>query len=178
MAGARAALRYAKAVLSLAEDQKSIDVVNKDMKLIVTTVTENKDLHDLLQNPVVRTSVKKAVLNKVFNKINALTENLINTLIANKRIALLGEVASKFNQLYDALKERQIAKVTTAVPLTEALKTKVLAKVKELTGKEVEVVNVIDESILGGFILRVGDIQYNASIINKLNKLKREFSLN
>ena len=178
MAGARAAVRYAKAVLSLAKDQKSIDAVNNDMKFIVSTIAENKDLHDMLQNPVVRTSVKKAVLNKVFSKVNALTENLINVLIANKRIALLGEVASKYIQLYDALKERQIAKVTTAVPLTEALKTKVLAKVKELTGKEVEVVNVIDENILGGFILRVGDIQYNASITNKLNKLKREFSLN
>jgi F-type H+-transporting ATPase subunit delta len=53
-----------------------------------------------------------------------------------------------------------------------------LAKVKELTKKDVEVINIIDESILGGFILRVGDIQYNASIANKLNNLKREFTLN
>ena len=178
MAGSRAAVRYAKAVLSLATDQKSVDAVNNDMKVIVNSITENKDLHDMLQNPIVRSSVKKAVLSKVFTKTNTLTNNLINTLFANKRIALLGDVASKYNQLYDALKERQIAKVTTAVPLTDALKSKVLAKVKELTGKEVEVVNVIDESILGGFILRVGDIQYNASIINKLNNLKREFSLN
>ena len=72
----------------------------------------------------------------------------------------------------------QVATVTTAVPLTADLKTKVLAKVKELTGKEAEVENIIDESILGGFILRVGDIQYNASIANKLDKLKREFTLN
>ena len=72
----------------------------------------------------------------------------------------------------------QVATVTTAVPLTSDLKTKVLAKVKELTDKEAEVENIIDESILGGFILRVGDIQYNASIANKLDKLKREFTLN
>jgi len=72
----------------------------------------------------------------------------------------------------------QVATVTTAIPLTSDLKTKVLAKVKELTGKEAEVKNIIDETILGGFILRVGDIQYNASIANKLDKLKREFTLN
>jgi F-type H+-transporting ATPase subunit delta len=72
----------------------------------------------------------------------------------------------------------QVASVTTAIPLTNDLKIKVLAKVKELTGKEAEVKNIIDESILGGFILRVGDIQYNASISNKLAKLKREFTLN
>ncbi|HRV54460.1 MAG TPA: F0F1 ATP synthase subunit delta, partial [Mangrovimonas sp.] len=67
---------------------------------------------------------------------------------------------------------------TTAVPMTNDLEIKVLAKVKELTPKSVELHNVIDESILGGFILRIGDKQYNASIANKLNKLRREFSLN
>lgn len=178
MAGARAAIRYAKAVLSLATDQKATDSVNKDMKQIVKTIAESDDLREMLQNPLVRSSVKESVLNQVFNNTNEITGNLLNTLIANKRIALLEDVASKYNQLYDTLKGTEIAKVTTAVPLTDALKAKVLAKVKELTGKEVEVVNSIDESILGGFILRVGDIQYNASIANKLNKLKREFTLN
>lgn len=178
MAGARAALRYAKAVLSLATDQKAAEAVNNDMKLIVKTIADNKDLSVMLQNPVVRSSDKKSVLNAVFKNTNTITGNLVNTLITNKRIALLEDVASKYNQLYDTLKGTQIAKVTTAVPLTYDLKAKILAKVKELTGKEVEVINLIDESILGGFILRVGDIQYNASIANKLNKLKREFTLN
>lgn len=178
MAGARAALRYAKAVLSLATDQKAAEAVNNDMKLIVKTVADSKDLSEMLQNPVVKSSAKKAVLNEVFKNTNTITGNLINTLVTNKRIALLQEIASKYNQLFDTLKGKQIAKVTTAVPLTDDLKAKVLAKVKELTGKEVEVVNLIDENILGGFILRVGDIQYNASIANKLNKLKREFTLN
>ena len=68
--------------------------------------------------------------------------------------------------------------VTTAVPLTDDLNAKVLAKVKELTGKEAVIENKVDESILGGFILRVGDMQYNASIANKLNNLKRTFSQN
>ena len=91
----------------------------------------------------------------------------------------MDESASKYNQLYDVLKGREVATVTTAIAITDDLKAIVLAKVKELTGKkDVEVKNVIDESIIGGFMLRVGDIQYNASIANKLNKLKREFTLN
>jgi len=178
MAGARAAIRYAKAVLSLATDQKAAEAVNKDMKLIANTIADSKELSGMLQNPVVRTSVKKDVLSQTFKNTHKITGSLVNTLISNKRIALLGDVANKYNQLFDVLKDKQIAKVTTAVPLTDALKSKVLAKVKELTKKEVEVINVIDENILGGFILRVGDIQYDASIANKLNKLKREFTLN
>jgi F-type H+-transporting ATPase subunit delta len=113
-----------------------------------------------------------------FHKTEEATKSLIETLLANKRIALLGEVAKKYIQLYDAMRDTQVAKVTTAVPLTDTLKTKVLEKVKELTGRTSELENVIDSSIIGGFILRVGDLEYNASVANKLNNLKREFSLN
>lgn len=178
MSGSRAAIRYAKAVLSLATDQKSADAVNNDMKSITNAIAGSEDLNQMLQSPVVRSSDKKAVLTSVFKDANVATTNLIDTLIANKRLPLLNDVALSYSQLYDQLRESQVASVTTAVPLTEDLKTKVIAKVKELTGKEAEVENIIDESILGGFILRVGDIQYNASILNKLNKLKREFTLN
>lgn len=178
MAGARAAIRYAKAVLSLASDKNTTEVVNNDMKLIAKTIAESSDLNSMLQSPVVSSSVKKAVLLDVFKNANEITRNLIDTLITNKRLPLLEQVALKYNLLYDELTGTQTAQVTTAVPLTDALRAKVLAKVKALTGKDVEIKSTIDESILGGFILRVGDIQYNASIANKLNKLKREFTLN
>ena len=178
MSGSRAAIRYAKAVLSLATDNKSADAVNSDMKLITNTIAQSEDLNQMLQSPVVRSADKKAVLILVFKNANVATTNLIDTLISNKRLALFNQVAASYSQLYDEMRGTQVASVTTAIPLTADLKTKVLAKVKELTGKDAEVENIIDESILGGFILRVGDIQYNASIANKLEKLKREFTLN
>ena len=174
----RAAIRYAKAVLSLAQEQKVEAVVNDDMKTIVNTIEQSNDLHQMLQSPVVKSLDKKAVLTSVFLSANANTVNLIDTLISNKRLALLNDVASSYVTLYNQLRGSQVATVTTAVALSDALKKQVLAKVKELTGKDAEVENIIDESILGGFILRVGDKQYNASIANKLNKLKREFTLN
>ncbi|WP_055444074.1 ATP synthase F1 subunit delta [Lacinutrix himadriensis] len=178
MAGERAAIRYAKAVLSLATDKNTAEVVNADMELINNTVAQSKDLKDMLYSPVISSAVKKSALLEIFKGINPATVNLIDTLITNKRTSLLAEVASKFITLYEEQKGSQIAIVTTAVPLTEALESKVLAKVKELTGKETAIKNIVDESILGGFILRVGDTQYDASISNQLNKLKREFTTN
>ena len=74
------------------------------------------------------------------------------------------------------MKGKDIAHVTTAVPLTADLEKKILAKVTELTGNKVSIENKIDESIIGGFVLRVGDLQYDASIANKLSSLKREFT--
>lgn len=178
MAQSRAAIRYAKAVLALANEQSSASKVNDDMKSIANAVVNSKDLSDMLQSPVINLTAKKAALLKVFPDLNTLSVKLIDTLVDNKRINMLDAVAQKVNVLFDESQGTQIAKVTTAVPLTDELKVKVLAKVKELTGKEAEIQSTVDESILGGFILRVGDIQYNASIANKLDKLKREFTLN
>jgi F-type H+-transporting ATPase subunit delta len=96
-------------------------------------------------------------------------------LLENNRVEILGLVAEKYTVLYDELEGKQNAVVTTAVPLTKELEAKVLAKVHALTGKDVTLENVVDEAIIGGFVLRVGDMQYDASIANKLNNLKRDF---
>ena len=90
-----------------------------------------------------------------------------------KKVAVIGGGAAGFFAALSAKSHHPEASVI----LFEKT-SKVLAKVKELTGKDAEIESIIDESILGGFILRVGDIQYNASIANKLSKLKREFTLN
>ena len=178
MAGARAAQRYAKATLSLATETKTDEQINNDMKLIAKTIAESNDLANMLKSPVISASIKKSVLSEVFKNTNKTTLDLINVLVSNNRIDILNQVAVKYNQLFDESKGIQRATVTTAVALTDELKKKVLAKAKELTGKDVEVRNIVDESIIGGFILRIGDVQYNASIANQLNTLKREFILN
>ena len=179
MAGTRAAIRYAKAILDLAKDQKATEAVNNDMKLMAATISESKDLSSMLESPIVRSSDKKSVLTKIFKNSNPISTGLIDALVSNKRVNLLGAVASEYTVLYDRLKETQVAKVTTAIPLTSDIEKKVLAKIKELTDtKDVTIENIVDENILGGFILRVGDKQYNASVADKLSKLKREFTLN
>jgi F-type H+-transporting ATPase subunit delta len=178
MAGSRAAIRYAKAIIELAQEQKAGEAVAKDMTSIVKTVQNSKDLRLMLNSPIVKSETKKAALLDIFKGMHAVSEGVIDILVSNKRIDLLGHIADQYCILYDELQGKQVAVVTTAVPLTEALRKKVLAKVKDLTNNEVTIENKIDESIIGGFILRVGDLQYNASIANQLNTLKRTFSQN
>ncbi len=178
MSGSRAALRYAKAILNTAVEQKIEHQINDEMKLIDETVDNSKELQNLLKSPVVKESVKKEALHKIFEgKISELSKSLIDILIQNNRLPLLDKVASSYNIIYDHLKGKEVANVTTAVPLDDTLKQKVLDKVKELTGKEASLKNIVDESILGGFVLRVGDVQYDASIANKLQSLRREFDI-
>ena len=178
MAGTRAAIRYAKAVLSLASDKKAATAVDKDMKLMSKTITENEDLDQLLKSAVIKAELKKETLNKIFPNLNSISSSLFDLLVSNKRVNILGDIASKYSILFDELNGKEKATVITAIPMTSDLEVKVLARIKELTNKSVELENVVDESIIGGFILRIGDKQYNASVANKLNNLKREFTLN
>ena len=178
MAGTRAAIRYAKAILSLATEQKKADAINNDMKLMASTIAENIELSNMLNNAVIKAEPKKAILLAVFPKLNKISSHLFDVLISNKRMNLLNEITLQYTILFDAANGKEVAKVTTAIPMTTDLEAKVLAKVKQLTNKEVIIENIVDENILGGFILRVGDKQYNASVSNSLNKIKREFTLN
>ena len=178
MAETRAAIRYAKAALSLATDKQVAEAINSDMVLIYKTIQDNPELDEAIKNAVVKSEDKKAILSKVFPNVNAMVQELFKVLDANKRLDLIGAVANKYTELFDIQNGKESATVTTAVPITEEVEAKVLAKIKELTNKAVTVKNIVDESILGGFILRVGDIQYNGSIANKLNTLKSEFTIN
>jgi F-type H+-transporting ATPase subunit delta len=173
----RAAIRYAKAVLDQASEANKSEVVFGDMKSVEATIDGSKELRLVLKNPIIKGSDKTAALIKIFAEQSEITKGLIKVLATNKRIDLLGGVAASFVTLYNEKQGIKTAQVTTAVPLSSELETKVLSKVKELTGSaQVTITNIVDESIIGGFILRVGDLQYNASIANKLGNIKREFS--
>jgi len=175
----RAALRYAKAILNLAKDRKLAEVVNTDLQLITNTFVNQPDFQVILLNPVIKSDVKKVILSKVFGaKINELTLGLINLLIENKRLNILLDVAKEYIIIFDFDMGIEVAKVTTAIPLSKNLENKILTKVETLTGKKVTIKNTIDPTVIGGFILRIGDIQYDTSINGKLNLLKRDFEDN
>lgn len=173
---ARAAIRYAKATLDFAVEKKAADKVEKDMRNIAAVISENIELQNVLSSPVVKSEVKKNSLHAIFKGSSEITLGLIDTLTSNKRIEMLQEVAYKYIILFEKMKGEDVAHVTSAVALTADLEKKILAQVKKLTGNKVTLENTVDESIVGGFILRVGDLQYDASVANKLNGLKREFT--
>jgi len=176
MSESRAAIRYAKAILELAVDNTATDAVEKDMRSVVATISSSAELRQLLSSPVIDGTTKKEVLLNVFKGSHAISEGLIGMLVDNKRVSILNEVALKFIILNEQQKGKDVAYVTTAVPMDAAMEKKVLKQVATITGNEVTIENTVDENIIGGFVLRVGDLQYDASIANKLNNLKREFT--
>ena len=172
----RAAIRYAKAILETAVSSGKANKVNEDMKSIIATVNSSADLKDFLASPIITSEVKMNVLSEVFGSVQADTKSLFRLLQENKRFEILEAIATQFNAQFDEMNGVEVAKVTTAFPITADLEAKILAKATAISTKKITIQNTVDPSIIGGFILRIGDKQYNASVSNRLQELKREFS--
>lgn len=176
MASTRAAIRYAKAILDLANSKGVAEAVNNDMITIASAIENNSELSAFILNKTTRVEVKENALLEVFQNINGVTKGLFHLLFENKRFEILEAIALEYNKLFDESNGVETAKVTTAIPMDAALEAKVLAKVATLSDKKITIENIVDPSIIGGFILRIGDKQYNASVANRLQVLKRELS--
>lgn len=172
----RAAIRYAKAILEFATDANKATEVNTDMKVIVKAIEESIELKEFLSNPIVKQEVKQTALAQIFTDVQPETNKLFNLLLENKRFEILHSIASEYNTLFDESNGVQVATVTTAFAITPELEQQVLAKTATFSDKKITIKNIVNPDIIGGFILRIGDMQYNASVSNKLQELKREFA--
>ena len=118
---------------------------------------------------------KKAILSLLENN-NTITEKLIDLLIHNKRVPIIGVIAISFIQLYDKHNDIKEATVITASPINDDLKSIILSKINVSDPKSISLTNIIDSSIIGGFIIRFDGKEYNASVKQNLNNLKKELT--
>jgi len=170
----RAAVRYAKAILELANQNGTTDKVNSDMTLMQDAWKQSKDLQVFLTNPVIKQEMKRNALLEVFPQAQKETNALFELLYQNKRFDILFAITEKFQELLLVQNGIVKATVTTAIPMTAELEKQVLEKAKQMTSHQVVLDHKVDESIIGGFILRVGDRQLNASVASRLQEIKRE----
>ena len=172
----RAAIRYAKAIIETAVSSGKANQVNDDMKSVIAAVDASTDLKEFLSSPIITSDVKMNALTEIFNSVQAETKSLFRLLKENKRFEILAAIATQYNIQFDEMNGVEVAKVITAFPLTADLEAKILEKAATISTKKITIQNTVDPSIIGGFILRIGDKQYNASVSNRLQELKREFS--
>lgn len=176
MAGTRAAIRYAKAILDTAHDKGVATEVNNDMATIAETIGANAELNAFIQSPTTPVEVKQSALAEIFADVNAITKSLFRLLFENKRFEILEAIASEYNKQFEHMNGVEVAKVTTAIPMDKEMEGQVLSKILTFSNKKVVIENIVDPAIIGGFILRMGDQQYNASVANRLQVLKRELA--
>lgn len=170
----RAAARYAKSLLELAVETSVLDQVRDDMQLFLNVFEENRLFAVVLRNPVILHTKKRAVLNALFSdKMNKLTISAFDLITKKNRENILNAIAGEFIIQYNILKGIQEATVTTTVDLDESQKEEFGKVVARITGKQPELEMKIDESLIGGFVLNIGDNQLDESVKSKLNKIHR-----
>ena len=176
----RVALRYAKSLISLAEERNILEQVKEDMQTVLSVCEENADFTDMLKSPIVKADKKSSILKEIFSKeVCDLSLAFLDIVVVKRREPILAAIASCFMDLYNESKNIVKATVVTAIAITDTIKTQVLAQLKLVAGdSEVLLEERVDETIIGGFVLRIGGREFNASIANKLQQLKREFVSN
>ena len=178
MKSSRAAIRYARALILESSEKDTLDRTHDDMLLLKETFDQNIDLKHMIESLVIKNSIKLSSLRLIFKNLGQISLNLIDVLSENNRIDIIDLVAEKYIVQYKVIKGIQSATLTTAVPVNKKIEGEFLKKIAELTDKKTTLIKKVDESLIGGFVLRIGDLQYNASYKNKLKNIKQEFNKN
>ena len=170
----RAAIRYAKAIYEIADEENLINEIFNDMIRINKLNRDSSDFKNLLSNSIIDNFDKKKAILSLLEKNNSITEKLLDLLIHNKRVAIISDIANSFIQLYNKNNNIKEAIVITASPIDKDLEKKILSQIKIPAAKSITLTNLIDSSIIGGFIIRYDGKEYNASIKQNLKNLKTE----
>tara|TARA_Y100000994_G_scaffold243321_1_gene241530 strand:+ start:1068 stop:1604 length:537 start_codon:yes stop_codon:yes gene_type:complete len=166
--------RFAQAVFQIASENNSIDQWLGDLEVLASATT-NPEFIQFVNSPRVESDKKIQVIKESFtNSISELAVNLACLLSARNSVGLLQNIADDFQSFVDLNKGVERADVTTAVELSELQKKDLADKLKEIVGKDISIETHIDESVIGGFVARVGDLLVDGSIKTKLSNMERE----
>jgi F-type H+-transporting ATPase subunit delta len=171
------AARYAKALIDLAQEQNSVEEMKNDMELFHHTLRVNPELKAVLANPIVSHSKKIKILDEVFSKkVNKASIAFFKLMVNKSRGEVLYATSQEYINMYDVKNHIIHASVVSATALSAANKEKMVVDIQKATGGTVKLDAKVDPSLIGGFVLTIGDRQVDTSIANDLRKLKKEFA--
>ncbi len=173
------AKRYAKALFGLSLENKVLEKVAIDMALVKTVVDENRELRLMLNSPVIETLKKNSILRKIFEgKIDDLSLKFILLIARKGRERYLPYISKAFSDIYKDYKNIVDVMLTTTYTTDKETKDSLLKVMAQITSKNIQLEEFIDEGLIGGFVFNIEDYQYDASVKTQLKKLRKEFSEN
>jgi F-type H+-transporting ATPase subunit delta len=169
-------VRYSRALFQSALGKNILEKVNLDM-LLIAEICKVPEAAEFLTSPIIVPSKKIAVFHKVFgSNVEAITLSLIDLLVKNGRESFLPSIARVF--IHETLKYKGITKsvLTTAYKIDEKVRKQIIDLINDVFKTKAELEEVVDNEVIGGFILRIDDSYIDASIRNKLRKVKKELN--
>ncbi len=177
MPNPRLAGRYAKSLIGLANEKNQLEQVYSDMLYLQELCKSSRDFTNLLKSPVIHADKKLAIIKAVTgDRTGEMTNAFIRLLVNKGREENLPEISTAFIEQYKTQKGIYTVKLTTAAPASEELRQAIIEKVKSQTQmKNIELKTEVDQDIIGGFVLQIGDQLVDASIAYDLNKVRSQF---
>lgn len=164
---------YAESLFGVASERGTLDVVHEQLGQFADALADNRELEIFFFSPYFSSKEKLDGLNLAVSDSDPDLFNFLELLVEKHRMPAIFRIRKRFDELYKSEKQRIEVTVTSAVELDPSVAEKVGAEVERQTGKEVELTSRVDESIIGGLVLQVGNMVLDASIRNSLEKLRR-----
>jgi F-type H+-transporting ATPase subunit delta len=168
-------VRYAKALISTAEEQGVLDQVRNDMENLLRILKSVPDLMQLLESPIISSSKKLEVLTTIFEgKVQPLTISFFGLAVENKREEHLPGMARMYIDFYKHARGIRLATLKTAYPVDKETRDSLIKMIHEVFNTEIELKEETDKELIGGFILQVENQQLDASVSGQLKKIKKQ----
>lgn len=174
MNDSKISVRYARALFQTALERKNLDQVNQDM-LFISEICKAPETKEFLRSPIIVPSKKEAIFHKMLgDNVEPITLSLIDLVVKNGRESFLPAIARVF--IHETKKFKGITEsvLTTAVKVDDNVRKQISELISEVFKTKVDLKEIIDPEIIGGFILQIDDSYIDASIKNKLRKIKKE----
>ena len=167
---------YARALFDAAKDAGAVEPVRRELGDFVAALAASASLRDVLADPQVDSAAKRRVLAEITREGQPLVANMLQLLLERGRFAIVGELHQAYDGLA-AVEARHVeVEVTSAMELSPATRKKIAARVAEATGREVELAERVDPDIVGGLVLRVGDVIVDGSVQARIRQLRRRLA--
>ena len=176
MKSTKSAVRYATALLELSVEQNAIDAVLSDMEKITNVANTSREFVVFLNSPVIKTDKKLTIIDKLFPKLNPLSSAFISLLTMNGRAPILHYIAASFVSLVEQHRGIVSGTITSAIALDEVNRKKILEKLSSMFPGKLKLTENTDHSLIGGFVVTIGDKQIDSSISKKFKNLRQELT--
>jgi len=174
MFASRIARRYARALLALAQERDAVDEVQADLQQVRQQLEATPELQSLLEHPVIPATRKKALVRQFFEvSLGEVVVDFLCLLVDNERANLLAGIMAEFEDRVHALRGVVPAKVTTAIPLTEEQRRRLVDRLKQLTqAQEVILEPEVDPTLIAGAVIQIQDRLIDGSVKTALERLR------
>ncbi|MDA3859593.1 MAG: ATP synthase F1 subunit delta [Melioribacteraceae bacterium] len=171
--------RYANALIEFAQEKDSLEQVSDDMILVENVLSDSKELRTVLKSPVINNAKKKSILQEIFvDKTSKVSIEFILFVNIINRESILFDIAKRYNALRNIKLKRVETEINSTVDFSDEQKKYLQKQLAEFSQMEIIPTYKTDESLIGGFTVKMNDTVIDASVKQQLKKLRKSLVSN